>query len=230
MVSTKIPGRADIALPAFYKSFEWYYPNCELQTKEWFVKKAKSDWVYLDCGAHIGYYSILFSQLSPQGLVHAIEPTSTVEMLEENLAFHDCQNVTVHKIAVGQFNGRRIEKIYRIWGNAPEEIECDFSTVDTLVEQLNLKRLDCLKIDVDSFDFEVLMGAEVTLGRFDPWLVVELNHALSVRGYSNMAALAWMLDRGYQHCLVLDNDNFIFRRLPPDSDWFSSKTLQLNFP
>jgi len=230
MVLTKIPGRSDIELPAFYESFEWYYPNCELQTKEWFVKNAQHDWVYLDCGANIGYYSILFSQLSPEGVVHAVEPTSTAEMLEENLAYHDCQNVTVHKIAVGQCNGRRIEKIYRIWGSAPEEIECDFSTVDNLVEQLDLKKLDCLKIDVDSFDFEVLMGAEMTLGRFDPWLVVELNHALSVRGYSNMAALSWMLDRGYLHCLVLDYDNFIFRRSAPGSDFFASKTLQMNFP
>lgn len=230
MVVTKIPGRSDIELPAFYESFEWYYPNCELQTKEWFVKNAQRDWVYLDCGANIGYYSILFSQLSPQGSVHAIEPTSTAEMLERNLAFHDCQNVTVHKIAVGKSNGRCVEKIYRIWGSAPEEIEYDFSTVDHLVEQLDLQKLDCLKIDVDSFDFEALMGAEKTLEQFDPWVVVELNHALSVRGYSNMAALSWLHDRGYLHCLVLDSDNFIFRRSAPVSNFFSSKTLQLNFP
>ncbi len=230
IISTKIPGRSDMELPAFYESFEWYYPNCELQTKEWFVKNAEHDWVYLDCGANIGYYSILFSQLSPKGVVHAVEPTSTVEMLERNLAFHDCQNVTIHKIAVGQSNGRRVEKIYRIWGGAPEEIECDFLTVDHLVEQLELKNLDCLKIDVDSFDFEVLMGAQMTLERFDPWLVVELNHALSVRGYSNMAALSWLLDQGYGHGLVLDYDNFIFRRSAPDSCLATSKTLQLNFP
>ena len=74
------------------------------------MKNARHDWVYLDCGANIGYYSILFAQLSPQGVVHAVEPTSTVKMLQENLSYHDCQNVTVHNIAVGQCNGRRVEK------------------------------------------------------------------------------------------------------------------------
>lgn len=229
IVLTKIPGRLDIELPAFYESFAWYYPECELQTKEWFVKNSESDWVYIDCGANIGYYSILFSQISPQGKVHAVEPTSTVEMLEKNLAHNQCNNVIVHRLAVGQYPGRRVEKIFRIWGSAPEEIEYDFTTVDQLVEQLDLQKLDCLKIDVDSFDFEVLMGAEKTLERFDPWLVVELNHALGVRGYSNMAALSWLLGRGYRDCLVLDFDNFILRRSAPPSAFATQRNIQLNF-
>ena len=94
---------------------------------------------------------------------------------------------------MGQYSGRRVEKIFRLWGGAPEELEYDFTTLDQFVERLGLRKLDCIKIDVDSFDFEVLMGGEKTLERFDPWLVVELNHALGVRGYSNMAALSWLL-------------------------------------
>lgn len=74
------------------------------------------------------------------------------------------------------------------------------------------------------------MGAEKTLERFDPWLVVELNHALGVRGYSNMAVLCWLHDRGYRHCLVLDYDNLIFWRSAPASSFPTSKTVQLNFP
>ena len=91
-------------------------------------------------------------------------------------------------------------------------------------------RLDCLKIDVDSFDFEVLMGAEKTLQRFDPWLVVELNHALGVRGYSNMAALDWLLARGYRTSLVLDYDNFVLRRGEPAVPAPGSREMRLYFP
>ena len=229
-VLTKIPGRPDIEMPAFYESFEWYYPNCELQTKEWFVKNAGSDWVYIDCGANIGYYSILFSQLSPDGKVHAVEPTSTADMLEKNLAHNRCKNVTVHRYAMGQYPGRRVEKIFRIWGGAPEELEYEFITLDRFVEQFGVYKLDCIKIDVDSFDFEVLMGGEKTLERLDPWLVVELNHALGVRGYSNMGALSWLLDRGYRQCLVLDYDNFILRRSAPPSAFVTLNSIQVNFP
>jgi FkbM family methyltransferase len=226
---TKIPGRCDIELPAFYESFEWYYPNCELQTKEWFVENAQQDWVYIDCGANIGYYSILFSQLSPKGMVHAVEPTSTADMLAKNIAHNRCRNVMIHRLAVGEYSGRRVEKIFRIWGEAPEELEYDFTTLDELVQRLDLQKLDCIKIDVDSFDFEALRGGEKILERFDPWLVVELNHALAVRGYSNMAALSWLVDHGYRQCLVLDYDNFILRRSAPAAAFVTRNSIQVNF-
>jgi len=226
---TNIPGRPPIELPAFYESFAWYYPNCEMQTKRWFVDHAQHDWSYLDCGANIGYYSILFSQLSPGGQIHAVEPTSTADMLRTNLAHHGAGNVTVHQQAMGRYPGRRTEKIFRLWGGAPEEMEYDFETVDTLVARLAMPRLDCIKIDVDSFDFEVLMGAEQTLAKYDPWLVVELNHALGVRGYSNLAAAEWLLDHGYQHCQILDHDNFVVRRSAPAASFVTGKALTLNF-
>lgn len=226
---TSIPGRPDIELPAFYESFAWYYPNCELQTKDWFVKHAHPDWVYIDCGANIGYYSILFSQLSPFGKVHAVEPTATADMLEINVKHNNCQNILVHRLALGQHSGKRIDKIFRLWGQAAEECEYDFLTLDHFVEELKLRKLDCIKIDVDSFDFEVLMGAEKTLERFDPWLVVELNHALGVRGHSNMAALSWLRDRGYQHALVLDYDNFVLRRSEGSELLRTGHSFQLNF-
>lgn len=228
--TTKIPGRIDIELPAFYQEFAWYYPDCELQTKKWFVMNAQRDWVYIDCGANIGYYSILFSQLSPDGQVYSIEPTSTADMLEKNLAHNRCHNVVVHRYAMGQSRGRRVEKIFRLWGSAPEELEYDFTTLDDFVDERGVSKLDCIKIDVDSFDFEVLMGGEKTLETFDPWLVVELNYALSVRGYSNMAALSWLLDRGYRHGLVLDHDNFILRRSAPESAFTTGNAIKLNFP
>ncbi|MDI1334763.1 MAG: FkbM family methyltransferase [Lacunisphaera sp.] len=227
---TNIPGRPPIDLPASYESFAWYYPNCELQTKDWFVRHAGPDWTYLDCGANIGYFSILFAQLSPQGRVHAIEPTATADMLETNLRHHGCANVTVHRLAMGSHPGRREEKIFRLWGQPPDVMEYDFATVDSFVADQQLSRVDCLKIDVDSFDFEVLQGAEQTLARFDPWLVVELNHALSQRGQSNIAALDWLLARGYRHSLVLDHDNFIMRRSAPPEALASSRSLMLDFP
>ena len=40
---------------------------------------------FLDVGANVGYYSILFGQLAPKGRVLSFEPTSTAKMLRENL-------------------------------------------------------------------------------------------------------------------------------------------------
>ena len=183
-VQTLVPGHRSIDLVAYYLHQVDYYPECELQTKRWFVENVRPDWVMFDVGANVGYYSILFSRLARAGQVYAFEPTDTFLMLEENLAHNACQNVTAMRIAVGMVNGAVEDNIFRIWGNEPERRTYEFATVDDLVHNLKLARLDCIKIDVDSFDFEVLMGAEQTLLRLNPWIVVELCHALSRRNHS----------------------------------------------
>jgi FkbM family methyltransferase len=211
---TRVPGRPEIELPFYYAEFADYYPNCELETKAWFVENAARDWVYLDCGANIGYYSILFASLSPEGVVHAVEPTETATLLSGNIAHHGLANIDVHRIALGRRCGKRVERVYRMWGAPPEEREFEFTTVDALADSLALTRLDCLKIDVDSFDFDVLVGARDVIRRFNPWIVVELNHALALRGHTATQALEWLGARGYERALVLDRDNFVLRRTP----------------
>jgi FkbM family methyltransferase len=211
-VYTIVPGAAPIALVDYYPEFASYYPECELQTKRWFVENVEKDWIIFDVGANVGYYSILFSRLAPMGRVFAFEPTQTIEKLNTNLAFHGCSNVVPFERALGAADGMFEEAVYRIWGQPPERMTYTFTTIDKMVRELELTRLDCLKIDVDSFDFEVLRGAEETLAKFDPWVVVELNHALSRRNQSAPEALQWLAARGYTAALVLDHDNFVLRR------------------
>ena len=220
-VFTYVPGRRPIELVASYDELRDYYPYCEMQTKRWFVENVKSDWTICDVGANIGYYSILFSQLCPKGTVHAFEPTSTIDLLEKNISYHSVQNVQTYQIALGARSGNYPDAIYRIWGQDPELRPYYFLTLDDAVKEFDLKRLDCIKIDVDSFDFDVLRGAERSLQKFNPWIVVELNHALDRRGQNAGQAIEWLLTRGYQEAVVLDYDNFVLRRqlrvrsLPP---------------
>lgn len=201
-----------IELIAYYDEFIKYYPDCELETKKWFVENMKPDWHIIDCGANIGYYSILFARLAPEGHIYAIEPTNTIEHLKANLAFHNTNNVSVHQFAMGMKSGRYEENIFRIWGQPAECQEYDFITVDDFVADIRIDRLDCIKIDVDSFDFEVLQGAVKTLESLDPFIVVELNYALSVRGQSNAEALLWLREQGYKKALVLDNENYVLKK------------------
>lgn len=212
MITTNVPGMPPIELVAYYDEFLFYYENCELETKGWFVEQAQPDWVYFDCGANIGYYSILFSRLSPDGRIFAFEPTSTVEKLRANLDHHAIANVEVLPVALGARSGAIADGIFRIWGAEAERRVYDFTTVDDFVDRRGLDRVDCIKIDVDSFDFEVLQGAQRTMERFDPYVVVELNHALSRRQQSNVEALHWLGRQGYTRALVLDHDNFVMRR------------------
>ena len=209
----KIPGSEDIILPKYYPLLAKYYPNCELDTKRWFVKNTKSDWVIFDCGAHIGYYTILFARLVPDGKVYAFEPTDTVEWLKFNMKHNNVgSNVDVVNKALGAHNlGMVKDGIFKVWGKKAEVKEYDFTYIDDFVAQNNIDRIDAIKIDVDSYDFEVLQGAADTLVRLNPYVVVELNYALAERGQTVKQALKWLLQLGYTHTHILDKANYIMR-------------------
>lgn len=211
-IETAIPGRAPIELVSFYSEFRDYYPQCELETKRWCVDNVKPDWWIFDIGANIGYYTILFAELAKNGQVFSFEPTSTADMLRRNLAHNGITNADVVELALGAVKGTHEDRIYRLWGTEGEVKAYSFTTVDDFIAERRIGRLDCMKIDVDSFDFEVLRGAEQTLKTYDPVVIVELNHALAKRNQSAGEALAWLARRGYRKALVLDHDNFILRR------------------
>jgi FkbM family methyltransferase len=225
-IETNIPGQEPIRLKAWYKEFESYYPNCELITKKWFVDNVKADWDIIDCGASIGYYSILFSRLAPQGMIYALEPTITAKMLKKNLEFNKINNVRIFQIAAGKVTGKIQDSIYRIWGNEPEHCEYNFVKLDDFVEHEKIIKIDCIKIDVDSFDFEVLQGAENILKNFNPYIIVELNHALNKRNQSNMQALEWMKTHGYDETLCLEYENFVFKK---GVDFLKKNEMKVSF-
>jgi FkbM family methyltransferase len=211
-MKSEIPSRKAIELLRYYEEFASYYPKCELQTKKWFVENAKENWVYVDAGANVGIYSILFSQLSPDGLVYAFEPTETAVFLVENLQANQCANVRVFRNALGNKSGKIEDKVFRIWGQEPEVCKQPFTTVDDFCSSEKIDRLDCIKIDVDSYDLEVLEGSISTLRQFNPYIVVELNHALAKRNRSNSEAFEFLAKQGYEQALVLEHENFVLKK------------------
>src|ERR1041384_6556275 len=98
-IETTIPGREPIELVAFYEQFREYYPLGERETKRWFVDHVRPEWWIFDVGANVGYYTILFSQLAPQGRVFAFEPTTTAAMLRANLEHNKVENAEGHEHA-----------------------------------------------------------------------------------------------------------------------------------
>ena len=224
-VLCNVPGRDPIELVKSYSQFAWYYPNCELETKGWFVRNAAKDWVVLDCGANVGYYSILFSKLASDGQVYSFEPTATHGLLEANLDHNGCGNVEAMRTGLGKESGVKQDGIFRIWGQEPERADYSFTSVDDFVVERGIERLDCIKIDVDSYDFEVLQGAEKTLERLNPWIVIEVNYALRKRGVDEAVVYKWLGERGYGDVLVLDNENLIMRRGVKPEETHHSKAV-----
>ncbi|MDO3444623.1 FkbM family methyltransferase [Agrobacterium sp. V1] len=209
---TMVPDAEPIRLGSYYAHMRGYYPYCEMQTKRWCVRNIGRDWHIFDVGGNIGYYSALFGRCAPEGRVVAFEPTETHRMLRHNLEVNGISNVEVRQIAMGETEGNRRDAIFRVWGSPAEVEEFPFSTVDAEMRRLEWDRLDLLKVDVDSFDLEVLKGSLQTLDKFNPWVLVELNHALAERKQSVSQALEWLASVGYHDALVMDGENFLLRR------------------
>jgi len=155
-IHTLVPEAAPIALRAYYPHMRQYYLACEPQTKRWCVRTIGRDWRIFDVGANIGYYSVLFGRLAPEGRVAAYEPTETALMTARNLVLNGVDNVEVREVALGKESGDIDAAVYRIRGEEPEKRCYRFSTVDLEMRQLGWNRLDLLKVDVDSFDLDVL--------------------------------------------------------------------------
>src|SRR6185436_5848589 len=118
-----------IPLVAYYDELLSYYSNCEMATKGWFVENAAEDWVFCDCGANIGYYSLLFSRLAPKGRVYAFEPTRTHRMLLDNLRHSGAANVVAERLALGRSSWRIAARLPRIWDHAWDREEFEFTTL-----------------------------------------------------------------------------------------------------
>jgi len=139
--------------------------------------------VCFDIGAHIGYYSLLFSSaVGPEGQVFSYEPVpQTFSFLSRNVAKNLARNVAIHQLAVGDSEG-----IVRIacggelplgWSRIRESggVEVRCTTIDAEVSRLELTRVDFVKVDVEGYESHVFDGAKNTFARLRPTVMFEVN-------------------------------------------------------
>lgn len=128
----------------------------------------------VDIGAHIGTYTVLAAEkVGITGKVIAIEPEpNNYKVLVENINLNNFKNVIPTDIALSDHDGT--EKFYfydrsTCHSLVPEDnkkndfIEVKVQTLDNLLDKLNLKKVDIIKIDTEGSEIPILKGAEKTL-------------------------------------------------------------------
>jgi FkbM family methyltransferase len=200
----------NIKIENYYENDKHWYENAEIETKKFIQNILKENSNIIDAGAQVGMYSLLFSIICPQGKIHSFEPTDTINFLNKNIQLNDLKNIETYKIALSNKSGKFVDKIFKVWSESIiEEKLFDFITIDDFVDQRNIE-IDLIKIDVDSYDYEVLLGAKKTLLEQNPIVIVELNHALEKRGFRPEDGMNFMSEIGYKLDRVLDVENYIF--------------------
>lgn len=155
----------------------YYFQNYGQDLLGIIKQSLKKDSVFIDVGANIGYFSMLASSLITKGRIVAFEPSS----LNYKILLNNTQGgiVEAHKIALSNRNGNAhlyIGKKSTGWHSliGPGKYEnVKISRFDDL--DLELKKIDLIKIDVERHEFEALKGMKKSLSRHMPKVFCEVD-------------------------------------------------------
>jgi|ERR1700675_2766565 len=142
--------------------------------------------VILDCGANIGAFSKRCFQYNPR-LVISVEPApGNLSCLKRNLASevqsgrsiiiptglwsHDGDLV----LSLDPRNPLRHSVVFD--RGAHSEVSIRVRTIDSIVSELGLEKLDFLKMDIEGAELEALEGARETIRKFRPTLSIAVEH------------------------------------------------------
>ena len=166
-----------------------------------FEKYIQSGDVVVDAGAFVGSHTLKLAKLAAPGKVHAFEPQEKLpQLIADNMRLNNLTNVQVYPVALGGKNCQTTMKYINhgnkgaspISGCLPnEENGTELRTIDSF----RFQHVDFMKIDVEGFELEVLKGAEKTLKRDMPVLMIEIGFVNQKRVLPYIESLGYKLNQ-----------------------------------
>ncbi|WP_341527861.1 FkbM family methyltransferase [Nostoc sp. UHCC 0302] len=185
--------------------------------QDWFEKEMefwrnsiKPGMTVIDVGANVGVYTFSAAlKVGSEGRVLAVEPFSgCVRCLQETCRINQLSWVKVCAGAASDRNG--IVKLLLHSANELNQVissdaaenmssesfeEATCFTLDSLIEQENIERVDFLKIDAEGHEMAVLTGSQKLLTQFAPVILYE--NIAGSQG-SNVEVAQYLADKGYE--------------------------------
>lgn len=133
--------------------------------------------VAIDIGAHIGTHALSMSKfVGAEGKVVAFEPQKKLfSELVMNMTLNSCSNVHAYRCAVGKGSGtiEMDSPVADNEGGIGFGSGGDNAPIISL-DSLELSNVSLMKIDVENFEYQVLLGAEKTIRKSMPYIIVEI--------------------------------------------------------
>ena len=125
--------------------------------------------VVIDAGAHMGSFSMLAASMAPQGRVLSYEPEpSNFDLLNQNVALNGFTHVTTFNRAVAGTEGERTLSLslkpsttggHSLHRDGDRSITVTCTTLDAIVRDNALDRIDFLKLDCEGAEVEFIRDA-----------------------------------------------------------------------
>jgi len=174
--------------------------------------------IVCDVGAHAGPYSLFLANRRPDLAIHAFEPNPATYV---QLAVNANGKFTAHKFALGDKEGEAllhmpladggaecslmdagIQKQYR--DEPRETVSVQVKTLDSVMKDLGLGRIDFLKIDAEGYDLMVLRGVSGAIEADKIGIVQFEIHPMNVFSRTFMHDFYQALPRHRMHRIVQD--------------------------
>jgi FkbM family methyltransferase len=155
------------------------------------MEQAAAAFVFFDVGANMGLYALLSATMFEGATVHAFEPAPQTAAVLRRAVEANAVDVHVVEAAVADANGTAVLHLSAVSDASNSMVEGFKASrgaveVATISLDEHVRRTgvapDIMKIDVETFEPDVLSGASVTLERHRPAIIVEV---LNRRGHDH---------------------------------------------
>jgi FkbM family methyltransferase len=203
---------------------EWilfFYGSFESEIDKMIKRLLQSGGVAMDVGANIGCHTLIMAaQVGPRGKVVAFEPCPDIfGRLQDNIFLNNFNNVILLPWALSNISGelplhlprrdvfnRGTASLYFSddW-HGENKVLVPVKTIDEVVADEKLERLDLLKIDTEGNELKVMMGGEDSIKEYRPYIIFEY----SINGWESSG---YVLDNGYELLTRLNYSLYVIRR------------------
>jgi FkbM family methyltransferase len=145
-------------------------------------KELKNTDTFLDIGANIGQHSLYASHFCDN--VISFEPIKKIFFqFVESISINDIYNIRVYNFGLGNQNGKFLihssdanigaSSLVTKSSNRNISQEVKIKKLDNIVSDLQIHKVDFMKIDVEGYEWEVLQGAEKLISIHKPKILIE---------------------------------------------------------
>lgn len=189
---------------------EWniYFKN-KTEPREKLYSLVREGDVVVDVGVNIGETLLnLAARISNDGKIFGFEPNPVVlERCKKNVSLNpSLKNISLQSVALGREAGEFFLKIHDERNKGMNSLSASgegekIKTIsfDSFVEKQKLNQINLMKIDVEGFEMNILLGAEKTIRRFHPVLFIEVDDEMLKRQHASAKELiGWLVQYGYK--------------------------------
>jgi FkbM family methyltransferase len=168
----------------------------------------------IDLGANIGTHSIIYSNYT-NGTVYSFEPQKTIfDILNKNVELNNCKNIITYNFGASNIN----KKFYMNVNYEKKDNQGAFKIDDSLditngleiecriIDELNIKNVGYIKIDIENHEYEALLGLKNLLKKEKPYIMVEIHNSCPTKNLT----FQLLIQLGYINYHRLSHCDYIF--------------------